>query len=181
MYTKEDYVQYKDDIEMHDLTEDHKIFLDNINKQLMEIEKQLKKEAEILDNEAQKRVNDPNDWIEEYEIEASIDFDLDESDPDYDENTDNILVSLQYSLICEKESMNRKGYFGFVDGVDHNLYRYRDDHPLKDAGFHCWTYHELYDHTRLGWADILRIGTIWIDIDVVYQRIIKFENKVISL
>ena len=43
MYTKKDYVKYKDDIDLCDLSQEQKIFLDNINKQLMEIEKQLKK------------------------------------------------------------------------------------------------------------------------------------------
>ena len=77
--------------------------------------------------------------------------------------------------------MKQEVYFGLDDSVDHNLFRFEDDHPLKDTGFHCWTYHELYHHTNLGWADILRIGTIWVDIDIVYQRIIEFQNKVISL
>ena len=181
MYTKKDYVKYKDDIDMCDLSKEQKIFLDNINKQLMEIEKQLKKEAVVLGKEAQKRVKDPNDWIEDYEIELFINFYLNESDPGYYEDSDNILVSLNYCLKGEEKRMKQEVYFGLDDSVDHNLFRLKDNHPLKDTGFHCRTYHELYHHTNLGWADILRIGTIWVDIDIVYQRIIEFQNKVISL
>jgi hypothetical protein len=34
---------------------------------------------------------------------------------------------------------------------------------------HCWWFHHLYDHTHLGWEDLLRIGHIWGDVKVCYQ------------
>ena len=33
-----------------------------------------------------------------------------------------------------------------------------------------YLYHSLYDHTDLGWINMLRIGMIWVDIKVQYQK-----------
>ncbi len=40
----------------------------------------------------------------------------------------------------------------------------------ENYGYYCYLYHSLYDHTDLGWINMLRIGMIWVDIKVRYQK-----------
>jgi hypothetical protein len=42
-------------------------------------------------------------------------------------------------------------------------------HPLQDE-VHCYLYHRLYGHTDLWFDDLLRIGRIWVTIQVWYQH-----------
>ena len=183
MYTKEDYVEYKDDLEIDDITNEQKMFLDNINKQLIKIEKQLKTKAITLSKQSKKIINDRNDrndrndWINDYWIDAEISFHLKENDSEFDAEFDNVLTSLHYSLDDVDKKIREKHYL-LDDGIDHNLFRYRNDHPLKESGFHCWIYHELYHH-QMDWANILRIGRIWVQINICYQKDIDIENSIL--
>jgi hypothetical protein len=43
--------------------------------------------------------------------------------------------------------------------------------------FHCWLYHCLYYHTGLRWDDLLRIGHIWINMQVRYQHTAHIDEK----
>jgi hypothetical protein len=71
------------------------------------------------------------------------------------------------------EGLKSEGWnFGIADGKNHNEYQHWDHHPMKDE-HHCWLYHSLYDHAPLEWINMLRIGSIKINIEVVYQKIIE--------
>ncbi len=165
--TPDEYVKYKDrdEIQASDLSKKQRQELMNINKKLIEIEKVISKEFIKLNTDADKRLNDKNDWVEDYEIEAIITFYLKEDDPDYKEDDDNILVELtEYG---KGERHKEKDAWGLNDGNNHNdLF---EEHPMLDE-HHCWLYHSLYDHTELGWSNMLRIGSIWLDIDIEYQK-----------
>jgi hypothetical protein len=55
-----------------------------------------------------------------------------------------------------------------------------DNHPMKDE-HHCWLFHDLYDHDypdspRLPWKDIMHIGTIWVDIEIMHQHCLDLSN-----
>ena len=59
--------------------------------------------------------------------------------------------------------------FGIDDGINHNIFQGMDGHPMQGE-FHCWLYHCLYDHTDLWFNDMLRIGHIWVELQVLYQH-----------
>jgi hypothetical protein len=56
-----------------------------------------------------------------------------------------------------------------------NKFQGRQEHPFA-KGFHCYTFHHLYDHTPLAWEDILRIEKIWVEVKVGNQFFIQIIN-----
>lgn len=170
-YKKEDYVKRLDrfSIGVDEISDSQKVFLDKLNKKLVEVEKHIKQEVKILIKSGESKVSDPNDWIEDYEIECFIYFILREDDPDYDEDDDNVLIQF---LECSKHG---HWDWGIGDGNNHNEFQYAKRHPMNKE-YHCWLYHSLYDHTDLGWVNILRIGSIWVVISIDYQKIIEFND-----
>ena len=161
---RDDYVRYEDKnkLKAENLSTEQRQFLVQLNEKLVDIEKGIKKECQALIEELEKRIANPDDWLEDYEIVCDITFCLKEDDPEYSENSDNILAELSEHFKSEYPCR------GIADGNNHNETQFWD-HPMKDE-HHCWLYHCLYDHTHLGWIDLLRIGTIWVDIHVYYQK-----------
>ena len=149
-------------VSAEDLSQDDLLFLANLNDRLAEIETKIKDTSNKIGSDAQGTVFNSNGWLQDYEIECVITFCLRKDDPDYIQDDDNILAQLTETLKTNIWD------WGIADGINHNEY-YRLNHPMKDD-FHCWLYHCLYDHTRLGWSNILRIGDIWVDIQVSYQH-----------
>ena len=151
----------------HNLTQSNLNTLQKLNHKLKSLEKKLLKEAITLDEVLLKRVEDKEDLLHDYEINLIISFYLKEDDVHYDENEDNILVTLREYLknisIDEKKNPWRWS-------ANHNEFRGQTDHLMKGEN-HCWLYHSLYDHTHLSFEDLLRIGTIWSDIEVCYQYV----------
>lgn len=139
--------------------------LQRLNKKLADIEGKLKIDILNLHLIAEERVEDALDWIEDYEIDIYITFTLKEDDYYYDEDLDNILVQLT------EYPAKYLGITHISDGMNHSEFQHWDNHIMKKE-HHCWLYHCLYDHTDLGWVDILRIGSIWVDINIEYQRVV---------
>jgi len=139
--------------------------LQEFNKRVHTTQEKILNEAIKLDDELIKRVEDADDLLDDYEIELEIAFYLKEDDPSYEEDEDNILETLNEYLkgISQIDIKTDHRW-----SSNHNEFLHQTNHPMKDQ-FHCWLYHCLYDHTHLNWEDILRIGTIWIDIKVDYQ------------
>lgn len=151
---------------VREMTREQRLFLVNLNNRLSEIEKQLKKEALEIIATMNKRLEDQTDWINDYEIECAVEFYLNENDPAYSEDDDNILAEFT-------EGINLLRY------ADHSLLASEDnwndlslpdlDNPDRNE-HHCWFYHQLYDHTEITWEDMLRIGDIWVDIQLTLQH-----------
>jgi hypothetical protein len=129
------------------------------------IEYHIQREATALNTHLQTRVQDPADWLSDYEIELEVEVCLREDDPAFQEDDDNILATLRERLKgCAQHD------FGIDDGTNHNAFQQMEGHPMQGE-VHCWLYHCLYDHTDLWFDDMLRIGRIWVDIQVWYQHI----------
>lgn len=160
-YSRYEY-QYK--LEIEDLSQEQRQFLTDLNNKLTDIELGIKKECQLLNTELEKRLNDPDDWLEDYEIECYVQFTLKETDLDYDEDNDNILVELMTDQIKHEDWS-----WGIGDGKNHNDMEGWENCPMSHE-HHCSMYHALYDHTKLGWVNILRIGKIYVDIEVIYQK-----------
>jgi len=175
MLATTDYVPYLGHkIQAGDLDALQRQALMRLNEILAKTEKNIKKEALSLMVDYQRKVDDEAEWIADYEADVDISFWLKESDPAFDEDQDNILVVLNEPLKhCHEGDIEY--YLG--GNVNHNEFQHWPDHPMKDE-FHCWLYHCLYDHTELGWIDILRIGSIWVEIKCDLQNFIELDETV---
>ncbi len=137
-------------------------FNEMLRKLEVEIAVEGKKHVEVL----ARRVADPLDPLDDFEIDAVVSFYLREDDPAWRDDDDNILTKRSYWHIPKNpdEAISR------YDGTDWN------DRPgSRGIQNHCWTFHDLYDHEygpgqqRLPMHDILRIGLICIEIEIQAQ------------
>jgi hypothetical protein len=163
---RKNYVAYENSYSLRacDLSKEQRAFIFSLNKKLMAIEETIHKEFTSLSRHADTRIADPDDWVEDYELDCVVTITLKEDDPKYDPNNDNILIILQE----EGNDFYKDHEFGIMDGIDHKTYYYPEE--TDEENFHCWFLHCLYENEHLGWTNILRIGEIWIDINMTYQQ-----------
>jgi hypothetical protein len=135
-------------------------FLISVNNKLINIESILKHEIQRLVSEGKKRIQNRNDWVQDYEIDCFVAFVLKEDDSGYDEKSDNILAQIWEGDKYEDWE------WGIGDEKNHNEFQNWENHPMKDE-FHCWLYRCLY--SKLNWIDIMRIGQVRIDVQTIYQ------------
>jgi hypothetical protein len=157
----------------NDMNREQRRILMGLNNKLFEIEKQIKKEGLSLIEKMEARVADADDWIGDYEIECRVDFYLNPNDPAYCDEKDNILATIteylkvllprdDVCLLGNEESWNELGILDF-------------DTPDKEE-HHCRFYHALCEHCEISWEDILRIGDIWVDINLNLQHHFEFPR-----
>jgi len=154
-----------------EMSREQRLFLVNLNMRLSEIEQQLKKETLAIITTMNKRLKDDADWINDFEIDCTVEFYLREDDPAYSDEDDNILAEFtegvallryaDHSLLASEENWNATGITD-LDNPD------QKEH-------HCWFYHQLYDHTKISWDDMLMIGDIWVDINLMLQHHLKLS------
>lgn len=167
------YDEYALDID--ELTAEQLQFIRDLNQKLIEIEKSVLSEALPQLQILKERLKDPDDWLTDIEVEARIQYFLSESDPLYDDDRDNVLYEQIRNLkgiLGEYDFYQQRfdeDYWGMNDGNNHNLFETSRTHPFKGE-YHCWLFHCLYDHSHIGWVNILRIDGIWADIVYYYQR-----------
>ena len=63
------------------------------------------------------------------------------------------------------------------DGRNWNEMR-NTDLPLAHQK-HCWLFHDLYDHARLSWKDILRIRGIYTHIIAYYGNDVSIQKELL--
>ena len=148
-----------------DLSTDQQQVLHRLQDRLTRIEQQVGCEARALIAQLDGKVQNPDDWVRDYELELVVNFCLRADDLAYQEDDDNVLATIRTSL----KWLTKPEYKGLADGRNHNTFPWPAGHPLQGA-FHCWLYHTLYDHTDLRWADLLRIGSLWVELQVLYQQ-----------
>lgn len=162
-FTKNE-LQFKEKI--IERTEENIAKLKKLNDHLRLIQNEAQAEVEKIRKALKDRLREQKDYLTDYEIEIQITFYLREDDPEYCEDEDNILVKLDcLSLI------------GFYDADED--YDYNDQIGGWLSSFrHCALFHALYDHVSPGlhWSDMLRIGGVWVDIHVQYQKSYNLES-----
>jgi len=149
-----------------DLTKAQKDSLFLLNLKLSEIEVHIRSEMEVLIKIGESRIADINDWVGDYEIDLFITFLLDENDPDFSTETDNIIIQHQ------EVAKGKDWEFTLADGINHNADKDKPDYPFRNE-FHCWLFYELLEKRKLGLANILRIGGFWIDVKMSYQKVVE--------
>ena len=139
--------------------------LEKLNDHLRVIENETNAEAKKIKEALQARLREQKDFLTDYELEIDLVFYLREDDPEYSEDEDGILVILD----CH----NYIGFENADENYDHNdVIRFL---PFK----HCTLFHALYDHITpdLYWRDLLRIGSVWVEIKVEYQKKYGLETE----
>lgn len=82
----------QDKVSCKDMTESQLASLRHINHTLIKLEPVIVSEFSRLNSLAKARVEDQEDWVDDYEIRCHITFYLNENDPSYSEEKDNILA-----------------------------------------------------------------------------------------
>lgn len=141
-------------------TEDELRSLRSMNERLIRLENEIRSRTRKIEDQLKK---EEDKWLTDYELYYEFDFYLREDYPDYREDDENILTCSRTHGV----SLDKNG------SLNHN--DLPGDHPLGNDR-HCSLFHHLYDHTPLSWDDILRIGSVWVDIIVQYQHLEHFET-----
>lgn len=146
-----------------------------LNQQLMELELYLCEVGNTESAYLDARVGDPNDPLDDYEIDATISFTLGEDDPVFVDTDDNFLTQRNFSL---KHLDNKNG---LRDGFDYRETVIQFPGELNNVP-HCWLFHDLYDHSygvmqpALNLQDCLRVDSIWVDIAVRHQSTLDIKS-----
>ena len=85
-----------------------------------------------------------------------------DGDPSWDEDADSCIGTVVGGFTTVRESPE----FGFGALVTNHA------EPGSFPGeHHCWLYHSAYDHSGLGWRDLLRVGSVWVDLVTTEQTV----------
>lgn len=143
------------------LSENERAWLQKLNDLLRQLEDKFYPILVAKKCELDSRVDDSSDWMQEFNLEYVITFYLREDDPEYEEDDDNILVQIHELVFWNFPGENDWG-FGATN-IDHAV------PEIFQGEKHCYTYHQLYDHCCLDWRDLLRIGSLYVDIKIEEQ------------
>lgn len=117
-------------------------------------------------------VNSP---LDDYEIEATLYFTLNEQDLECDEDEDNCLATRRINL----KHLSRHNP-GFGDGQDHKEPMRHFPGKLQDIR-HCRLFYDLctycygFEQPKLRLKDLLRIEHVWVDVAVHHQSTLNIE------
>jgi hypothetical protein len=146
----------------HSLNEAERSQLQALNKHLTLLEDQYLPVLNTKGMELQERVKNHDDWMQDFNLEFVITFYLQEADFEYEDDDDNILMELHQTTF-DYNHPNRKWGFGLTNN------NYCDCPAYFKGEWHCYLYHHLYDHCGLNWLDLLRIGSICVEIKIDEQ------------
>lgn len=152
------------------LSPDETSRLRHFNEKARELQREIVSEGRRQVEMLTKRVADPLDPLDDFEIRARVSFRLRSSDPDYRDDDDNILTIRCY---CISKNLAETPHFDLIE-----------DWWVGDGHFgvenHSYILHDLcnYFHgpgkQQLSPRDILRIGCAWIDIEIEAQMLRDF-------
>lgn len=133
-----------------------------LNRRLHEITEFLLAVADDVTPRLEAKDADPDDPMYDYEVDARIDYQLREDDPEFADDDDNFLTSRTEPLECLREN-----------------HRTEWSEPPMQANLkaepHCWLFRDLHDHDygryspRVPLRDCLRIGKIFVDVQIWQQ------------
>jgi hypothetical protein len=130
-----------------EMTKEQRQVLNALNQRLFDIEKSIYEKYEQIQSK-----------YPDEDLTCEINFVLSENDPEWDDEDDNILTTLEHH---QNEEYNPSGNWNDCP------------HLIKDEKGKpehlCWLFHELYDHSGLAWDDLLRIGTIRAEMKLTFD------------
>jgi hypothetical protein len=127
--------------------------------------------ADAIRPNMQVKVADDTDPLFDFEIEAKIDYQLRDSDPEYDEDSDNYMSRRSESLgnVCLKDPLTEDWRYNLTP------------EPFMAEPL-SWLLHDLTEHgygpcaPRISPRDCLRIGTVSLDIQVWWQYVFDLDS-----
>jgi len=151
-----------------------------LNQKLIECWTKIREEAKQTIETLHKRINEPDNFLTDYYVEAKVlsFIYIPDEDGRFWEAQDCIEEVLIDSLddckyVVNYDSFESKEDLDYCKYLDRAHY-YHDD-PIFDkefeAHFISLAVHELYDHTLWSLPDILRINRLWAEVQVVKQHI----------
>lgn len=138
-------------------------YLRHLNKELQAFEKRLLTQATELGVSLTERLE--KGLIDESNFGCELTCYIKPTDPAYDEDADNVLCEFYVPVFTKNRAEN-------LIGLDENWNLTHMNLPevsFFETEKHCWLFHALLEHTELGLANILRIGSVWVDIAIDYQ------------
>lgn len=142
-----------------------------LNRHLRGVTRHLQTVVDDVKPRLEAKLADPDDPMVDYELDAHIDYQLREDDPDFAEDDDNYLSTRTETL--------KSSRYGWV----------RDDCAssyLLPAGLlvepHCYLFYDLYSHgygvesPRLSFKDCLRVGHIFVDVEIRQQYMLNAQD-----
>jgi hypothetical protein len=145
----------------------------HLNRRLTEIEYGMRQRVESMRPQLDADLSNPDSWLEDYEFDSVIYFGMREDDPQWDDDKDNVIAEWELESFKTvngdtDRSQEKSDYSNIGDGKNHALPGIVDDRLLIVP--HCWLFHVLYDDIPVSWKNMLRIGAVWIDLQVRHQR-----------
>ena len=146
-----------------ELTEAEEHQLLALNRQLLKVTRHLRSVMDDIKPLLEAKRTDPDDPMYDYEIEARIDYQLREDDPDFAEDDDNYLSTRTASLKSSLSGWAREDC----------AYSYLPAGLLVEP--HCKLFQDLYSNSygaeapRLSFRDCLHIGRIFVDVQIWQQ------------
>lgn len=100
-------------------------------------------------------------FLDDFEVDTEISYYLAEDDPAYTDQDEEGIMAID-------------NIFGIPDDGDDEI-NWNDNAGSMEGQKLCHLFHSLTDHItpKLKLADVLRIGRVWVDINVMYQKNIK--------
>ena len=145
------------------LNVDEKKWFNSLNDQLRQLEDKFSPIMDIKLQELRARVVDPSDWMMDFNLFFVLTYYLREDDPEYDEDDDSILMVFEELFSIRNDRLDLEWGFGRTN-VNH-----AESRQCFTGECHCYLYHQLYDHCYLDWRDLLRIGSLYVDIKIEEQ------------
>ncbi len=132
--------------------------VNEINNRLIQIEKDIYNQWMEIDPPLDKKIQCKDNWLNDYELEVKLSYHLREDDPLFTEDSDNIIYIQKQHIFKGDWEKNP-----VADGENHS------EDPKRKI-FHCYLFHDLYDHCGVRYDIIQRIGLIWVDFNVTRQH-----------
>jgi hypothetical protein len=142
------------------------IFLNNLNKTLKLIEKQLMERVITCLKTGEQKLQTKDVFTLDYEVEAEVTYYLEKED----EPCHRFWKKFNYSQV-----INEKDYGMFADkGKETDFHRPFNAPKLKEA--YCYLLHDLIDHSKIG-DKIYQMERIWADVIFIEQKGIKINKN----
>lgn len=159
----------------------------NLNEWLREFEKILLAKQLSIEKEIKNGLRGSDTFLVDFETELTLDFYVREDDPCYKNNdADKHDWDRHSALMCRikylaastlSDAINNPGYRELGDCQDHNDISGRGHNNPVYRARHCSLFHELTEHYGVPFKHLIRIGSIWANIEVNYQNAFDIDLR----
>lgn len=145
--------------------------LKRLNEMLINEEKNCFQVYRFLENQAKKMLK--NNQIQDYEIEVKTGLIMKTSynNPNVKLEEDNYFELTTCDFMMFQGENKKYSLFDF-----HKLY-YKPKHSKEEVLNQCYTFHDLYDHHGFTPDDLFKIETLFMDVNIDYQRVFNLNAK----